>query len=107
MRMIGWLLLVLVMLGWTLGEVEPTSTLSDAQGGSNWRHTRDGWEQAGSWAAARPAGRPKPHPVVVGLMQLLLSVTALVALPVGSFPPPANKPHPRAKITPSLRRSAS
>jgi hypothetical protein len=106
-RLIGWLLLVLVMLGWTLGEVELSSQPSDIGSGPNWRHTRDGWEQAGSWTAARPAGRPKPHPVVVGLMQLLLSVTALVALPVGSFPPAVTRPHPRAKTTPSLRRSAS
>jgi hypothetical protein len=44
-----------------------------------WRRTRDGWEPAGWLTPPVRAHKPALHPVVVGLLELLLAVTALVA----------------------------
>ncbi|MHC4398235.1 MAG: hypothetical protein ACYTG0_00990 [Planctomycetota bacterium] len=46
-----------------------------------WRRTRYGWQWARWLVEESPVRRPSLHPAVVGLLQLFLSVFALVAIP--------------------------
>lgn len=80
MRRIGWFLVLLVAIGWLACEIRlpETPTASGARLDS-WRRTRDGWEKA-TWLTSQiPSRRPALHPGVVGLLELLLSLTVLVA----------------------------
>jgi len=77
MRLIGWLLLVLMGLCWLASEIslEGAQTLP-----SQWRRTVDGWELKSSWARDPPDARPTTvHPAVIGVLQILLAVAALIA----------------------------
>ncbi len=77
MRLIGLLLLVLVGLCWLASEVSPQRT--DAFE-SQWRRTVDGWELKSAWARAPSDARPATvHPAVIGTLQILLAVGALLA----------------------------
>ena len=91
MRWILRLLLVLLVAGWLAGKVPSAQTRSDrrleAQRPSEmqWRKTRDGWERptwlnAQVWPSSHERSRrPAIHPVVVGLMEVLLVLTAALA----------------------------
>jgi len=53
---------------------------------STWRHTALGWERSEHWLVGSPQAPRKPvdrglHPVVVALLELLLSLAALLSLP--------------------------
>ena len=79
MRWIGWLLLLLVAVGWLAAEV-PLSGTPPATGlQTDWRRTRDGWQRMNWLSEEVPLRRPALHPGLVALFVLLLSVTALVA----------------------------
>lgn len=82
MRWLAGFLLLLAAIGWLACEIRlPAPTTATGASLDSWRLTRDGWEQA-SWLTP-PTSRPAPslHPAVVGLLELLLSLTALVAFP--------------------------
>lgn len=89
MRRIGWFLVFLVGVGWLASQVRLTDPYAASGGEPHcWRRTRDGWEQA-TWLAPETAtGDPALHPSVVGLLQLLLSVSALIVFPgrIGARP---------------------
>lgn len=46
-----------------------------------WRRTVDGWERVNVWGTTNPGPGPGLSPLVVGIFEGLLSVTALVAFP--------------------------
>ena len=96
MRWCGWFLLILVAVGWAASEVElPEKPASSARELDCWRRTRDGWERV-TWLRPQiPPRRPALHPSVVGLLELLLSVTALVAFPARLRPNLAREAGPR------------
>lgn len=81
MRFIGWLLFFLVGLGWLGSEVRLADTHPPTVCETPWRRTCDGWELPSRWPPLAAADRPALHPVVVGLLEVLLSAAALVALP--------------------------
>jgi len=81
-RLIGYLLLVLLGIGWLAGEVELAAAAPSAgRVDTDWRRTRNGWERQSSWIEDTPPRRPALHPAMVGTFQLLASVAALIALP--------------------------
>ncbi len=99
MRMIVCLLLLLLGIGWLVSEIELAAAPSTDHGNTGWRRTRDGWERQNSWTDEQPAREPTLHPTLVGALQILFSVAALVALPgLGSWrhnPVSAKPTHPR------------
>lgn len=77
MRLIGWILLVLMGLCWAASEIslEGSEPLPP-----QWRRTVDGWQLKSSWALDPPDARPTTvHPAVIGTLQVLLAVGALIA----------------------------
>ncbi len=84
MRLVGWFLAVLLLLGGTAVDVsasEPGGHLQGVQGMPHddfWRRTTDGWQRAEWLPGARPMPPRGPHPAVLGLFLALLSATALV-----------------------------
>ena len=85
MRRFGGLLVLLAAVGWLATEVRPpeTPTASDRPLDC-WRRTPDGWQRATWLAPQTPIRRPALHPVVVGLLELLVCLAALVAFPTGA-----------------------
>ena len=79
MRLIGWLLLILVGLGWLASEVPLAETRPERPLKADWRRTAQGWERPSTWPAQTKIRRPAVHPVVVGLLQLFLALAVLIA----------------------------
>jgi hypothetical protein len=79
MRRIGWLLLVLVGLMWVASRL-PSERNSPAEDpAAAWRRTSHGWEQLDVQSAAERSTSPTLHPAIVGCLQVLLTLMALVA----------------------------
>ncbi len=79
MRLVGLLLLILVGLLWLASEAPLAAPQPSAETPTGWRRTAEGWELASLWPLHRAPREPALHPAVVGLLQLLLAATALVA----------------------------
>ena len=80
MRWFGWVLLLLMAVGWLACEIPFSRTPSAPPRQLDcWRRTPRGWEQADWLAPEIPERCPALHPGVVGLLELLVSVTALAA----------------------------
>jgi len=45
---------------------------------TSWRRTRDGWERSSQWTIRPERRAPSVHPIVVGLLELLLACAALI-----------------------------
>lgn len=63
--------------------LEPSALLEEASPVREWRRTKQGWELKTRWNALNPQWGPAPpaakiHPVVICLMQALLSIAALL-----------------------------
>lgn len=80
MRSIGWILTVLMVLGWAASEVPFTDKAAPPPCQWAWRRTVDGWEQESAVLPRHVAPSPALHPMVVGTLQLLISLTALLGL---------------------------
>lgn len=79
MRLIGWLLLILLGLGWLASEVPLAGPQPDGRPESVWRRTRDGWEKISWWTPRTRTPRTVLHPMVVGLLEMFLALAALIA----------------------------
>ena len=79
MRLIGWLLVILMGLGWLASEVPLPGSRPDGQPQTGWRRTCDGWERITWWTAQPETRRPVLHPTVVALLEMFLALAALVA----------------------------
>jgi hypothetical protein len=75
---IGWILLVLVVLGWVASEL-PSQPPATATPATVWRRTRDGWEHQDR-VLTRPTHHPPLHPVVIATLEILLTATAMLAV---------------------------
>ncbi len=45
---------------------------------AGWRYTKNGWQNRMEWQDPAPVSKPALHPAVVGSLQLLISLAALV-----------------------------
>jgi hypothetical protein len=82
MRWLACFFLLLTAVAWLACEIRLPETAT-ATGASldSWRRTRDGWEHASWLTPPTPSPAPTLHPAVVGLLELFLSLAALVAFP--------------------------
>ena len=100
MRWIGWLLTLLVALGWMASEYGPSRPISAAQPAvDTWRQTQNGWERATWLVPEVPVRKPCLHPCVVGLLELFLSATAMIALATGAGSKRAETSSPRTRAS--------
>lgn len=81
MRWIGWIMTLLMTVGWAAAEIPVAEPPRAGLAYNDWRHTRDGWQRPTWLDASIPARQPTLHPGVLGMLQLLVSLTALVAFP--------------------------
>ena len=104
-RLIGWLLLILLALGWLASELPSPAGRTEAAAKTDWRRTRDGWERP-TWIAAATAstsGRMMLHPALVGLLEVSLALAVLIAF--GRDERSVRPPRPEADPTHSCRNS--
>lgn len=92
MRTAVWLATVLVVLGWILSEVPLARTSLEEPASAAWRRTNDGWQRPSDWTTPPEIRHPNLHPLVVGTLELLASLAALVAFPSGSHARRAGAP---------------
>ena len=81
MRLVAGLLLILLGLCWLAAAVPVAESEADRSGqpkDDGWRRTTDGWEHRSSWTSHHRADPPGLHPTVVGLLELQLSLAALI-----------------------------
>jgi hypothetical protein len=78
---IGWILAVLCGIGWLASEIPLPGDAphSPAQEEIVWRRTVNGWEKANDWTFEIDQSSPALHPVVLGLLMLMLSLTVGIA----------------------------
>ena len=74
---------MLVALVWLAERLpsEPASSSSDATHG--WRRTNHGWQRLESLHRPASSEPPSLHPAIVGGLEILLTLTALVAFSAG------------------------
>ncbi|MEI8373500.1 MAG: hypothetical protein WCJ35_11790 [Planctomycetota bacterium] len=74
-----WLIIVVFILPWLASEAAgPAAATEDISG--SWRRTREGWQRLELLRPAIQYPRPTLHPAVVGSLELLLTMTAMLAL---------------------------
>lgn len=83
MRWIGWIVTLLMTVGWVATEMPVGEPLRVGLANTDWRRTRDGWQQPTWLGASIPAREPALHPGVVGVFQMLVSLMALVGFSKG------------------------
>jgi len=68
---IGWILAVLLSLGWVASEIPLQNASSNDRPRieTAWRRTVDGWENASQWSIYSFTSRPALHPFYLGMMQ--------------------------------------
>jgi hypothetical protein len=68
---IGWILAVLLALGWVASEIPLQNASSNDQPRveTSWRRTVDGWENSSQWTFYAFTPRPALHPFYFGMMQ--------------------------------------
>jgi hypothetical protein len=78
-RRFPWLIVVAFLASWfAAGLAEPGAAAEDETGG--WRQTRQGWQRLEDlWDRAAEYPRPALHPAVVGGLEVLLTLTAMLA----------------------------
>jgi len=77
-RLIVWLVLILMALGWLASELPLTATQNQSSVEAGWRRTRDGWEIP-TWNVNGGFRRVSLHPAVVGLFEISLALAVLIA----------------------------
>lgn len=76
LRWIGWILALLLLVGWIATDLPPLVSPAESMTTDLWRRTRNGWERA-EWLL--PETAPTPlwlHPGVLATLQIAASVTA-------------------------------
>ena len=79
MRLVGWLFLALVGFAWVASEVPLSGDTPQPSYEVAWRRTAHGWEKPTAWHDKPAPHRPALHPMVVALLQVLLTLAALIA----------------------------
>jgi hypothetical protein len=80
-RTVGWLVAILLAVGWLVSELPAVSSGQPDGQRTPWRRTRDGWRYA-YWLGTPGAVEPAQfHPGLLALFEVSFSVWALRALP--------------------------
>ena len=79
MRTFRRLIIASFILSWLASEATAPATATEDMSG-NWRRTREGWQRIEGFRPPIPYRRPALHPAVVGSLELLLTMTAMLAL---------------------------
>ncbi|MGA2796254.1 MAG: hypothetical protein ABSE63_01615 [Thermoguttaceae bacterium] len=71
MQRIGWIVAVLLTLGWVASEFPVQNACSNDRPRveTAWRRTVDGWEDASQWSFYSFTSRPVLHPFCLSVMQ--------------------------------------
>jgi hypothetical protein len=77
-RRLRWLIFALFVLPWLASNAIAPAAASEDSGG--WRRTNQGWQRMEFVPPANEYRRPALHPAVVGSLELLLTMTAMLAL---------------------------
>jgi len=86
MRLIGWLLLGVMLLGWLASEIPSSGSQPVGQSLTDWRRTAQGWQRVTWGTLEQGPRRPTLHPVVVAAGELMLALAALIAFSVPERP---------------------
>lgn len=78
MRTCGWLLLILIAIGWIACRL-PEAPAPPVRVIGGWRRTAEGWERRSIWGREPRRARPPVHPVVPTMLGACVSLMALVA----------------------------
>ncbi len=81
MRWIGGIILFLMIVGWAAAEYPLAEPPCVGLAATDWRYTSEGWQRPTWLDASIPTRQPALHPAVIGTLQLLVSLMALVAFP--------------------------
>jgi hypothetical protein len=83
MRRYLWLMIALIVFPGPPGEA-----IAPALADGPWRRTQEGWQRVDTFVTPVQYRRPALHPAVVGSLEVLLTMTAMLALsnPAGRKP---------------------
>ncbi len=74
-----WLMIAVFVLLWFATEATAPAVATEDMS-TGWRRTREGWQRIELLRPAIPYRRPELHPAVVGSLEVLLTMTAMLAL---------------------------
>ena len=74
-----WPIVAVFVLSW-LANATPAPAVATEDVSGGWRRTREGWQRVELVCPAIQYSRPALHPGVVGLLEVLLTMTAMLAL---------------------------
>jgi len=103
-RTTGWVLVILIVLGWLATELQFRPRIDVPRVESPWRRTVDGWERRAWLPPEFSVQPPAVHPAMLGFVQALVSVAALVAFPALMIRSSRRRPDP-LQSTPHSRRT--
>ncbi len=79
MRTFRWLIIALFLVPWLAGNaIAPSDAAEDMSGG--WRRTNHGWQRVEVVCPPMQYRRPALHPALVGSLEVLLTMTAMLSL---------------------------
>ena len=90
MRLIGWLIVCLMVVGWFASEIPVEGTPATGQSPGDWRRTNGGWERMTGWMLDGRIRRPALHPTTVALLEMSLALAALAAFSAAEGRPRRN-----------------
>jgi hypothetical protein len=94
MRQLVPLCLLLTAGLWYACQVKMTDQAQSSTPQANtWVRTINGWQRPSDWSIQGTQYHPRLHPLVVALVQGLLSLLALLAFPSGKREPEQEKAH--------------
>jgi len=84
---IGWILAILLALGWLASEIPLQDASSNDQPmvRTCWRRTVDGWENSSQWSFCQISHRPSFHPFYLGMMQCTAVACIVLACNLAKF----------------------
>ena len=79
-RRFRWLIIAVFVLPWLASEAAAPAAVASEDMSGGWRRTREGWQRIELFRPAIQYRRPALHPAVVGSLEVLLTMTAMLAL---------------------------
>lgn len=80
LRKAAWIMMALMAAAWWACEIDVEQSAPEAAFQKvDWRRTAGGWQKIEDWTPPQPAFRPALHPAIVGVAQIIFTLTLLVA----------------------------